>query len=82
MAFDVLIGGLDGESARVLESHVRRTIVDLDARDVMAIAVLPSSNANGQWDVGVRRANGWSVTWFEARVEQLAAEVTRRLETL
>jgi hypothetical protein len=81
MTFDVLIGGLDREHARVLENRVRRMIVDLKARDVLRIAVLPSDAAD-RWDVGVRRASGWSVTWFDSPIEDLPAQVVSRLRTL
>ena len=78
MAFDVLIGGLDSERARALEASVRRTILDLRATDVVTIAVLPS-DATNRWDVGVRRAAGWSVTWFESGLDDLAMRVTTTL---
>ena len=75
---DVFIGGLDPAFAKGLEADVRRTIVDLRIDDVQVVAVLPS-DAKNRWDVGVRRATGWSVTWFDAAVEDLTAQVTDRL---
>jgi hypothetical protein len=78
MAFDVLIGGLDTERARALEAKVRRTVVDLRATDVVTVAVLPS-DATNRWDVGVRRSAGWSVTWFDSGIDELAARVASAL---
>ena len=78
MAFDVLIGGLDTERARALEAKVRSTVIDLRATDVVTVAVLPS-DATNRWDVGVRRSAGWSVTWFDAGVEELGARVATAL---
>lgn len=46
--------------------------------DVQVVAVLPS-DAHGRWDMGVRRRDGWSVTWFDAPVEDLSAHVTNLL---
>lgn len=78
MAFDVLIGGLDAARAKALEVEVRRTIGELRTRDVVTIAVLPS-DATNRWDVGIRRRAGWSVTWFDSTVDELAGCVTRTL---
>ena len=78
MACDVLIGGLDRARAKLLEVEVRRTILELHARDVVTIAVLPS-DATNRWDVGVRRAGRWSVTWFDSSVDDLVARVTDTL---
>ena len=61
-----------------LEADVRQTLVDLRVTDVQVVAVLPS-DAHGRWDVGVRRRDGWSVTWFDAPVEDLSARVTNLL---
>lgn len=75
---DILIGGLDAKRARALEADVRRAVSSLDVTDVITIAVLPS-DADNRWDVGVRRSDGWSVTWFDSAVENLSAEVATRV---
>ncbi len=78
MPFDVLIGGLDTQRAKALEAKVRRTIVDLRAKDIVTVAVLPS-DATNRWDLGVRRSTGWSVTCFDAGEEDLDARVANTL---
>jgi len=75
---DVLIGGLDRTRADALEADVRRTIGALRVTDVQVVAVLPS-DAKNRWDVGVRRPTGWSVSWFDAAVDDLALHVTNQL---
>ena len=81
-ALEVVIEGLDPDRAKALEHDVRRTVVDRHARDVIRITVLPSAEASNQWDVGVRRATGWSVTWVDASPHDLAVHVVNRLRWL
>jgi hypothetical protein len=78
MVTDILIGGVDDRTARVVETAVRRAIVDLQVTDVVTVAVLPSDAPN-RWDVGVRRAAGWSVTSVDAEIHQLSTQITETL---
>jgi len=80
MGMDVLIGGLEEKRARTLEAEVRRTVSELQATDIVTIAVLPS-DAENRWDVGVRRSDGWSLVRFDAADEDLSAQVAQNLRT-
>jgi hypothetical protein len=79
MRVDVLISGLQPAQTRAIAVAVRRTIGDMGARDILRIAVLPS-DAIDRWDVGIRRRDGWSVTWFDSPIEELVAQVTTTLQ--
>jgi hypothetical protein len=78
MRTDVLIAGVDAAQSKSLEQDLRQTLADLRANDISTVALLPS-DAQGRWDLGVKRNGGWSVVWFDAKVDELASHARATL---
>lgn len=79
---DFLIDGLHETSSAQIEHEVRQVMREARSTDVWRFALLPSEERQGWWDLGVRGPNGWSITWFDATLEDLphrAAATVRQL---
>jgi hypothetical protein len=78
MRTDVLIAGVDSERSKSLEQDLRQALAETRANDVSTVALLPS-DALGRWDLGIKRKSGWSVVWFDAKVDELSTHAAVNL---
>ena len=81
MYIDFLFAGLKKESSARVEHEVRRVVREAQISDELRFALLPSDR-HGRWDIGVSGPRGWSITWFDATMEDLprrAAATVRHL---
>jgi hypothetical protein len=84
LIIDFLIAGLHKAGSARVEQEVRRAVCDVQTTDEWRFALLPSDQS-GRWNVGVRGPDRWSITTFEATLEDLprraAAAVLQLLQT-
>jgi hypothetical protein len=81
VTIDFLIEGLQKTSSARVEREVRRAVRDVQTTDDWRLALLPGDR-QGWWDLGLNGPRGWSITWFDATLEDLphrAADTVRRL---
>ena len=81
---DFLIAGVHKAGSARVEQEVRRAVRDVEIADEWRFALLPSDQS-GRWDLGLGGPGGWSITTFDATLEDLpqraAAVVLQLLQT-
>lgn len=80
MAIDVIVADYMVDASSQVEDAVRRAVREVGGVD-LRVALLPSDR-NGRWDLGLRDARGWSLTTFDASVEDLAARAATEVRQL